>query len=144
MSKTVTLVFLAIALIMLGWGVSTYAQDDPPMELEVKSGPLPAEQNIINYATIEVGGETYQDAKYIRFNKDNTFRHYIWKSGANGCVFTADTDGVGGIIHHAGGGRSLSRNDTTAYISEGFHVYGLAGQNCSAYGVSECGGPFCR
>ena len=147
MSKTDTLVYAIIvtSVMTLGFLASNAcaAQDEPdPVRLRITYGSLPSLVSGTDHAVIQPT-ETLHDAKYVGSNIDGTFRHYYLEGGV-GCLFTGNPDGAGGV-KDVGGGRSCTVvGESCAYISEGYHVYALSGETCSAYGVGECQGPFCR
>ena len=139
-----TLGYLCIMLLLLFASMAVSAQDEPePMRLRITYGSLPSLVSGTDHAVINPTGDNVHDAKYVGFNDDGTFRHYYLESGSDGCLFTANPDGAGGV-KDIGGGRSMTKDTPVAYISEGYHVYALVGQTCSAYGVQECQGAFCR
>ena len=82
------------------------------------------------------------------------FRHLMYESGPQGCVFTAEYRGPDDALLHSAGGRecplgglngdgSPRGSRQCGYIAPGFAVFLLAGASCAAFGIAPCTGPFC-
>ena len=75
------------------------------------------------------------------------FRHLFWEGGSTGCVFTAARLANGNPdFGSIGGGRDAPKDagdHRAGYISQGYHIFALAGGSCEQFGIAPCTGGFC-
>ena len=146
-TKTILGVIASVLLIVVAVIAQEAASDDPPTILHYGGGALPNDESLGQGQATIPPGASLNDAVRIGTAPD-LFNHIHWKSGPQACVFTARDRPLGSHarLQDVGGGRTLDADagQHTAYISEGYSVYGVSGGSCARFGVQECTGPFCR
>lgn len=116
----------------------------PSTVVQVCSGPLPSLSLI---GTAQNGCTLYtisstdrQKPDYLDTDDWNTFRHVYYVSGDPACIGTGKPLGSG---RDCGPNQHLVHQGQSAYIAQGWALYGVTGGSCSEYDVPLCQGPFC-
>ena len=143
-------IFVAAVIVALFWWVveTATAQTDGSAEptcIGVHESDLPGAFPHTAFTDCIQGAETWHDARLINTHPP-TFRHFVWVSGPEACIFNVDID----ANHHwqnPQGGRDCApgvNSGHCGYWSMGWNIVVASGQSCSAYGVPPCAGGFCQ
>ena len=119
------------------WAPAVFADDDdPPMQVECLSAANPSQLGGTGWQTF-----TVPDGEHVHlFTREGEWSWCRWKSGPQGCLYTADP------LHPEqgiGGGRDCREGQTSqcAFIVPGqWSVWGAAGKGCAGFDIDLCGG----